>query len=129
MVQLSALRGQHAGARFIVGRFPFSIGRSGTDLSCEDLGVWDKHLELLFAPEKGIILRSKPDAFTSVNGARTSEAILCNGDVIELGDCKFQFTLAPAPQASLRGNEISAWTFVAGITLAQVFLIYALLGS
>jgi hypothetical protein len=127
MVQLSALRGQHSGAQFIIDRFPFSIGRSESDLCCEESGVWENHLQLLFDPSIGIVLKSLPDAFTAVNGTRTCEATLRNGDIVEVGGSKFQFTLAPALQRPLRSYEIAAWVFVSGITLAQVLLIYRLL--
>jgi pSer/pThr/pTyr-binding forkhead associated (FHA) protein len=129
MVQLSAIRGQHSGARFIVERFPFSIGRHSADLVCDDRGVWENHIKLHFEPGTGIVLQALPEAFTAVNGVRLSSATLRNGDVLELGDCKFQFTLAPARQSSLGGWEMSAWFSLFAITVAQIVIIYALLNA
>jgi hypothetical protein len=127
MVQLSALRGHHSGARFIVERFPFSIGRSSPDLPCNDLGVWENHVELIFEAGTGILLRALPEAFTAVNGVRLSSATLKNGDILELGDCKFQFTLAPAVQSSLRFPEMVGWLSILLITLAEIAFVYLLL--
>lgn len=129
MVQLSALRGQHAGARFTVERFPFSIGRSSADLSLEDRGVWENHGELIFETGTGIVLRAIPEAFTAVNGVRLSSATLRNGDILEFGDCKFQFNLAPAGQSSLQIPELSAWLLIVLITLAEIGFVHFLLNA
>jgi len=129
MIQLSGLRGQHSGAQFILDRFPFSIGRSESDLCCEESGVWENHLQLLFDPSIGIVLKSLPGAFTAVNGTRICEATLRNGDILEVGNSKFQFALAPAPQRQLRSFEVAAWLLVLAITLAQILLIHGLVRS
>ena len=85
MIQLKVLSGKKAGTIWVARRFPVRIGRSGAaDLQLEEDGVWDEHLQLDFDPAEGIVLSAQPNALASVNGQPVHQAVLRNGDAIEL---------------------------------------------
>ncbi len=128
MVQLKVLSGKKAGAVWVARRFPVRLGRSGhADLQLEDEGVWDRHLQLDFRPGEGFVLKTEPDALAAVNGEATHQAILRNGDAIDLGSARIQFWLGEVRQRGLRFREVLTWTGLAAVTLAQVGLVYWLL--
>ena len=128
MVQLKVLSGKKAGTIWEARRFPVRIGRSaGADLRLEEAGVWDDHLQLSFDPAEGIVLSAQPDAPAFVNGEPVSQAVLRNGDAIEIGSLKMQFWLSETRQTGLRFREGLTWASIAAICLGQVGLIYWLL--
>lgn len=108
-----------------VRRFPFRVGRSPeSELRLEDAGVWDQHLEFTVRPDEGVMLGASHEAMTLLNGERIEEAILRNGDVIEVGSVKLRFGLSATRQSGLRLRETLTWIGLAGLCLAQVGLIY-----
>jgi hypothetical protein len=128
MVQLKVLSGKKAGTACVARRFPVRVGRSaGADLQVAESGVWDQHFQLDFNPAEGIVLSAQPDALTSVNGQAVQEAVLRNGDAIEIGSLKLQFWLSETRQSDLRLREAFTWVAIAIISLGQVGLIYWLL--
>ena len=128
MVQLKLLSGKRAGTTWVARRFPVRIGRSGaTDLQLEEVGVWDQHLQLDFDPAEGIVLSVQQNALASVNGQPIHQAVLRNGDVIEIGSLRMQFWLSEIRQAGLRLREGLTWAGIAAISLGQVGLIYWIL--
>jgi hypothetical protein len=128
MVQLKVLSGKKAGTIWVARRFPVRLGRSGdADLQLEDDGVWDRHLQLDFRLGEGFILKTEPDALASVNGQATRQAVLRNGDAIDLGSTRIQFWLGEVRQRGLRFREVLTWIGLAAVTLAQVGLVYWLL--
>jgi pSer/pThr/pTyr-binding forkhead associated (FHA) protein len=128
MIQLKVLSGKKTGTIWVARRFPVRIGRSAaTDLQLEEDGVWDEHLHLDFNPAEGIVLSAQPDALASVNGQPVRQAVLRNGDAIEIGSLRMQFWLSETRQAGLRFREGLTWAGIAGISLGQVGLIYWLL--
>jgi len=128
MVQLRVLAGSRAGSRVVARRFPFRVGRASTaDLCLPDAGVWDEHAVLALDATRGFVLRAQGAALLHHNGRPVSEAILRNGDQLELGSARLQFWLDDAHQRGLRGRELAVWVLVGLITLAQVALLYALL--
>ena len=128
MIQLRVLSGKKAGTNWVARRFPVRIGRSGSaHLQLEEDGVWDEHLQLDFSPAEGIVLNAQPDALTSVNGQPVHQAVLRNGDVIEIGSLRMQFWLSDVRQAGLRFREGLTWAGIAAISFGQVGLIYWLL--
>jgi pSer/pThr/pTyr-binding forkhead associated (FHA) protein len=128
MVQLKVLSGKKAGTIWVARRFPVRIGRSAaSDLQLEEVGVWDEHVQLDFKPAEGIVLSAQPNALTSVNGQPVREAVLRNGDAIEIGALKIQFWLSETRQVGLRFREGLTWAGIAAISLSQVGLIYWLL--
>ena len=127
MVQLHILNGSKAGARWVACRFPFSVGRSPEDHLCvEEDGVWAGHCRVELRADGRFGLVTTPEALTVVNGQAASDATLRNGDVLELGSLRLQFSLSPTRRRSLRFREFLTWGSLALLALAQVALIYAL---
>lgn len=130
MIQLRILSGKMAGSSFAARRFPVRIGRAPeAHLRLEDPGVWEQHLELRFQPRKGFLLKKAPEALATVNGQPAQDVFLRNGDLIELGGVKLQFWLAERRQRGLAARETMVWAGIAALTLAQMGVIYWLLGA
>ena len=128
MVQLKILTGKKAGTIWVSRRFPVRIGRSaGIDLQLEEDGVWDQHFQLDFRPPEGVLLTGHPDATTSINGQLVQRTFLRNGDRIEIGAAKIDFSLSESVQGGLRYREWLTWAAIAAISLGQIALIYLLL--
>ena len=126
MVQFKIISGKMAGSERITRHFPFRIGRAaGADLRLED-GVWDQHLELAFDSTAGFVLTVHPDARAAINGEPFREAVLRNGDTIEIGALKFHFWLGETRQASPRLREWLTWSAFVLILAGQFYLIYRL---
>src|ERR1035441_7113456 len=103
MVLLKVLSGKKAGTAWVARRFPVRIGRSSAaDLQLEESGVWDQHLRLDFNPTEGIVLIAQPDALATVNGQPVHQAVLRNGDTIDIGSLGTGFWLDETRQAGLR---------------------------
>lgn len=127
MIQLRILSGKMAGENIFVRRFPFSIGRAPhNDLRLEDDGVWDDHLDLKFHKREGFILKVAPGTFCAVNEEPQTSARLRNGDTLSFGSAKIQFWLAPATLRGLTLRETFVWLLLAGITLAQIVVLWRL---
>jgi pSer/pThr/pTyr-binding forkhead associated (FHA) protein len=128
MVQLKVLSGKKAGIAWVARRFPVSIGRSAAaDLQLEESGVWEQHLRLDFDPKEGIVLSAQLNALATVNGQPVRQAVLRNGDAIDIGSLKMQFWLSETHQSGLRFREGLTWAGIAAISLGQIGLIYWLL--
>jgi pSer/pThr/pTyr-binding forkhead associated (FHA) protein len=128
VVQLLVLSGKMAGTSWVARRFPIRIGRApSSDLRLEDPGVWNEHLVLELNSTKGFSLTVHPEAITSVNGKPATQAVLRNGDTIELGSVKLQFWLNQARQRGLRLAEAFTWLAFMVVTVGEVFLVYWLL--
>ena len=128
MIQLRILSGKRAGSAWAARHFPVLIGRSpNADLQSEEKGVWDKHLRIDFNPSAGLVLHTQSNALATVNGQSVEEAVLRNGDVIDLGSLKLQFWLSETQQSGLRFRETLTWAAIAVISLGQVALVYWLL--
>jgi predicted component of type VI protein secretion system len=127
MIQFKIVSGKMAGTEKVARHFPFSIGRSSSsDLQLTDDGVWDRHLKLLFDPAAGFVLRAHPPALAAINGQPFQEAVLRNGDTIEIGALKIRFWLGETRQTSLRPRELLTWAAFVLILLFQFYLIYRL---
>lgn len=127
-VHFKILSGKKAGVLWEARRFPVRIGRAATaDLQLEDDGVWDNHFQLDFLSSQGVILRAQPEAWVHVNGQQLDQAVLRNGDTIELGLIRLQFWLGQTRQTGLGLKEAFSWSLIVAISLAQVALIYWLL--
>ena len=75
-------------------------------------------------PAEGFILSVLPGAVASIHNQPVEQAILRNGDVIEVGAVKLQFGLSPTRHRSLRLREVLTWVGLALLCLGQVALIY-----
>ncbi len=110
-------------------RFPFLIGRaSGSHLVLPSEGVWDHHALIQFRPAQGFFLETDSGALVSVNGERTTQARLRNGDVIECGSVQLRFWLAPLRQKGLRAREGLTWMGLALLLGLEAALVYWLVG-
>ena len=128
MLLLKVISGKQAGTETVARRFPFWVGRSPTAaLRLDDDGVWDDHLKLEVRLDEGAVMFASREAFTAVNGYPVTEAVLRNGDVIELGSVRIQFGLSPTRQSSLNLRENLTWILLGSLGFGQVALIYWLL--
>jgi len=128
MVQLRILSGQMAGDNLVVRHFPFCIGRAAeNDLCLTDEGIWDYHFMLEFQKKEGFTFQTFEEAFAAVNDESQKTTRLRNGDIISFGSVKIQFWLAAPSQRSLLLREWFVWVLLAGITAAQITLIYWLI--
>ena len=100
---------------------------AGADLQLAEPGVWEQHLRLDFNPALGFVLQAQPDALLHVNGQQLQEAILRNGDAIDIGSLRLRFWLSETRQVGLRFREGFAWALIIVVSLVQVALIYWLL--
>jgi len=125
MTQLQILSGRKAGQTFAVSELPFQIGRlSSAQLSLEDPGVWEKHLQIELDPEDGFFVRNSSPAITSVNGTAIERQRLKNGDTIEVGGAKLRFWISAPKQRDLRLREFATWLGIAALCLLQIGIIY-----
>jgi pSer/pThr/pTyr-binding forkhead associated (FHA) protein len=125
MVRLEILSGKQAGTGWVARGFPVRIGRSPVaDLRLEENGVWEDHLQLDFSPAEGFVLKARPPAQAVVNGQPVQQAILHNGDHIDIGSLKLQFWLREARQRGLRFRERLIWVGILVVCLVQVAIIY-----
>ena len=109
-------------------RFPVRIGRAqDCDLKLEDEGVWERHLVLNFEPGLGFALKGEPNVLVSINGEPVSNAVLRNGDVIELGAARVQFWLSSVRQTALWLREALSWGVILAATAGQIYILYWLL--
>ncbi len=130
MIQLKILSGKRTGDVFAASRFPIRIGRAANaDLRVEEPGVWDQHLQLDLNPVEGVVLTTSADAWVHINGESSQQALLRNGDLIEIGSLQLQFWLAETRQSSLYLREAFTWSLVALVCAAQVGLLYLLLSA
>jgi len=124
-VLFKIVSGKMAGAERVARRFPFYIGRAASaDLQLPEEGVWDRHLEVSFDAAAGFILRAQPNALASLNGRSVNEAVLRNGDLIEIGALKMFFWLGETRQFNLSSREWLTWAGFILVLALQFYLIY-----
>ncbi len=124
MLQLKIVSGKKAGDEIIARRFPFRIGRgSANDLALDGNGVFEKHLDIDLRG-KEFVLKTQPNTFVAVAGQqKISDAVLRNGDLIEIGENKLLFNLSPNKQRGLNGRELAIWIGLVVVSLFQIALI------
>jgi pSer/pThr/pTyr-binding forkhead associated (FHA) protein len=124
VIQLTVLNGKKAGTEKVARHFPVRIGRTpANDLSLDEPGIWDDHLELDLQSSNGVLLKAHPNALTCVNGHPVEEVLLQAGDLIEIGSVQIRFWLSPTHQYSLRFREAATWIMLGLLCLAQIGLI------
>jgi pSer/pThr/pTyr-binding forkhead associated (FHA) protein len=129
VIELRILSGKQAGASVVARRFPFLVGRSAdSGLRLEDEGVFDRHFRIVLNAST-FSVASEPNAVTAINNQPITEAPIRSGDTIQAGSVAVGFSLSPVRQRSLRFRESVVWLMLAGLCLAQVAVIYWLLGS
>lgn len=127
MLQLKILTGRAAGTLKVARRFPFQIGRApDVDFTLAAPGVWDHHLELTLQPADGFVLARHPNALAMINALPFQKVILRNGDVVEIGALKIQFTLSETTQCTFHWRERLTWLALAALGALQFYLIATL---
>jgi pSer/pThr/pTyr-binding forkhead associated (FHA) protein len=130
MIQLRILSGKRTGETLAASRFPIRVGRAAnSDLRVDEPGVWDRHLQLDLDPDQGVVLTTSTDAWAHINGESVQQAVLRNGDLIEIGSLQLQFWLSETRQSSINVREAFTWSLIALVCLAQVSLLYFLLSA
>jgi pSer/pThr/pTyr-binding forkhead associated (FHA) protein len=128
MIQLKILSGKKAGSEIVACHFPFWVGRAADcQLSLDDPGVWEKHFQIRLNPENGFVLVADPKTSVVIDDKPVQEAALRNGDIIQIGLAKIQFSISPTTQKSLALREALTWVGFAAVFFAEVALIYQLL--
>jgi len=85
VIQLTIVNGKKEGAHSTARRFPVRIGRAqDAGLRLEEEGVWDRHLEIALRSAQGFIVSVQPGAVASINGELIQDAVLRNGDIIDV---------------------------------------------
>jgi len=85
-------------------------------------------LQIDSRPQEGFFLSVQPGARAFINAQPVEETFLRNGDIIEVGAAKLQFSLSPTRPRSLRWREVLTWVALAALCLGQVALVYWLPG-
>ncbi len=125
MIQFHILNGKLAGRMALARQFPLTIGRAEfADLRLEELGVWDRHVELRLVPEQGFRVALLSEALGSLNGEPFRDAPLRNGDIVQIGEVRLQFWLSATHQPDLAWCEWLTWTGLGMLSLLQVGLVY-----
>lgn len=127
MIQLHILSGRQAGGEIVVRHFPFVIGRGAADLSMDDGGVWDRHLEIDFTRGEGVTFAARGEAGVIINGAAAASGLLRNGDLVELGAASFRVWLTRTRQRGLRWRESVIWAALLALFVVQGLLVWWLL--
>lgn len=123
MVVLEILSGGNAGTEARIDRFPCLLGRSpAADLRIEEPGVWDRHLELSWDSQEGIIATIPAPAIASLNQQRFERARLHPGDIIDCGSLKLRFRLSEAAVRKQWPREWLTWMGLLLLFLLQLFL-------
>ena len=129
MILLKILSGKKAGTDWVSRHFPLWIGRSSAaDLCLDEAGVWDRHLEITLNLPEGFRVNTQADASITLNGQNVQQAVLHNGDLIEIGLLKIQFGLSATRQNSLVIRERLTWLALAALAIGQIVLICCLPG-
>ncbi|MFO1500361.1 MAG: FHA domain-containing protein [Verrucomicrobiota bacterium] len=128
MVQLNISSGGSAPEVRVIKRFPCGIGRApSADIRLEQAGCWDRHLELDVLPSEGCSVTLLPGALATVNGFSIERVLLRNGDVIEFGTTRIEFSLSPTRQRGFRLRETVTWLALVAVVALQVALIWRIL--
>lgn len=128
MLHLQILSGKQAGVVFDSRRFPVHVGRgSGNDIRLEEEGVWEKHFEINLDAARDFVLTAHSGALLVVNADPVQSTALRNGDLITAGSVRIAFRLSETHQPVMRLADGITWLLIAGVTVAQIVILYWLL--
>ena len=109
---------------------PCSLGRSPRDsLILTEPGVWDHHCEIHLRSLTGFSLTVREEALATLNNQPVKQALLHNGDILQMGSARLQFWLA-APRIrrlAFACQEAAIWLLVLLVTAFQGWLMVRLL--
>ena len=128
-IRLERVDGNTAGNSIESRCFPFTLGQAKScDLQIVAKGVWDTHLRLDNAGEKGITATPCSDALFIINGVSQGKTVrLKHGDLMGLGAAKLRFWFAPISQVDRQASEALIWVALLLLGMGQVAVIAWLL--
>jgi len=89
----------HPGTVHRLGRATTTVGRVGTnDVAIDSSSVSRYHARIVVQPEGVWLIDLQSTNGCGVNGRRISRQILCDGDAVTIGHCKFRFSALGATQ-------------------------------
>jgi pSer/pThr/pTyr-binding forkhead associated (FHA) protein len=89
-----------------ITRMTTTAGRSGSnDIEINSTSVSRYHARIVVKPEGVWLIDLQSTNGCGVNGRRTSRQIICDGDVVMIGHCKFRFSVLGAEAAKGAGND------------------------
>ena len=111
-----------------IHQLPFKIGRSvNCQLQLSAPAIWAEHLEIDVNEEKRFILRRLSKATAMINGMPADIVTpLRNDDYVQFGSVTMRFSLGPVRQKNLALEEITAWTIITAIIIAEIILLLSL---
>ena len=111
-----------------IHQLPFKIGRSvNCQLQLSAPAIWAEHLEIDLNEEKQFILRRLSKATAMINGMPADIVTpLRNDDYVQFGSVTMRFSLGPVRQKNLALEEITAWTIITAIIIAEIILLLSL---
>ena len=125
MIEIAVLdSSSNPSSSFLLHRFPAIIGHCvNADVALTAPGVWERHAEIHLDHAQGFRITTCGDALTGVNGTPCKQAVLKNGDRLEVGGARLRFWLRSASQRKFRAREIATWIALGLLAAAQVALI------
>jgi pSer/pThr/pTyr-binding forkhead associated (FHA) protein len=97
-----------------------SDATSGCDIIIPENGIEGTHIEIKFMGGKKIRLRNLASSGTLVNGKRSGNIPLNDGDTIDLGDASFTFRVLRLPDGDKASSGLNPALLVIGILLLLV---------
>lgn len=83
----------HAGTVHRINRATTTVGRAGTnDISIDSSSVSRYHARIVVQPEGVWLIDMQSTNGCAVNGQRIERHVLCDGDAVTIGHCKFRFS-------------------------------------
>lgn len=125
MIEIAVLdSSSNQSSSFLPRRFPVIVGHSAnSEVLLTAPGVWERHAEIHLDHAQGFVLRTCGDALTRVNGKPCQQAVLRNGDLLEVGGAKLRFWLRSTSQRKFRAREIATWIALGLLAAGQIALI------
>jgi pSer/pThr/pTyr-binding forkhead associated (FHA) protein len=97
-----------------------SDATTGCDIIIPENGIEATHIEVKFLGGKKIRLRNLAAAGTLVNGKRSGNVQLNDGDTIDLGDASFTFRVLRLPDGDKKSSSMSPAVLVIGVLLLLI---------
>ncbi len=92
-----------------------SDATAGCDIVIPEKGIEGTHVEIKFMGGKKIRLRNLATSGTMVNGKRSGNIPINDGDTIDMGDSSFTFRTLKLPEGDKSSSPINAMTALIGV--------------
>jgi hypothetical protein len=105
-----------------MSRFPFSVGRSDTDLCLADPGVWDTHFRIELSPGHRFFLQIGEGRIVTIDGldVPTKNKDIRDGAMIGCGSVNLRFQLSPTAPRDLRIQALALWVVLGLVLLLEL---------